>query len=256
MLFIGRESNSVDLGGNGILVDPFDNSGIPQQKRISAVDSVIATIRDMLIARQLNSGDRLPNEIELTKKLSTSRGSIREAMKILSAYGIIEIKRGNGTFISHSMNDRLFDHLVFQMILTDADKKMLTELRELIEIGIVKIVLANATEADLALVRAAHSRMTERVNESETDPKTMTDLDLEFHLAIGRAARNELISKVYEVTLDLFKPSIEATHRLPDNSRNALRHHQDILSGLEARDRPRTEAAVKDSITQWANLSK
>jgi DNA-binding FadR family transcriptional regulator len=222
---------------------------------MSAVDSVIATIRDLLITKRLRRGDRLPNEIELTKKLSTSRGSIREAMKILSAYGIIEIKRGNGTFISHSMNDRLFDHLVFQMILSDTDRKMLTELRELIEIGIVKIVLTNATGEDLDVIRQAYSRMSDYVNAGGTDPKVMTDLDCAFHLAIGKAARNELIRKVYEVTLDLFTPSIEKTHHQPDNSRRALRHHENILSGLEARDQAKTEAAVKESITQWAILS-
>ena len=225
------------------------------QQRKSAVDTIIETIRDLLLTKQLKRGDRLPNEIELTKKLSTSRGSVREAMKILSAYGIIEIKRGNGTFISHSMNNRLFDHLVFQMILSDVDKKMLTELRELIELGIVKIVIANATDEDLRLIQAAHSRMADSVNRADVDPKSMTDLDLGFHLAIGRAARNELIRKVYEVTLDLFSPSIEKTHMRPDNSRNALRNHEAILAGLVARDQPRTEAAVRESITQWAILS-
>ena len=93
------------------------------QQRKSAVDSVIETIRNLLLTKQLKRGDRLPNEIELTKKLSTSRGSIREAMKILSSFGIVEIKRGDGTYISHSTSNRLFDHLVFQMILSDTDKK-------------------------------------------------------------------------------------------------------------------------------------
>jgi len=237
------------------LADPFDGESIRPQQRMSAVESIIATVRDLLLSRQLKRGDRLPNEIELTKKLSTSRGSVREAMKILSAYGIIEIKRGDGTYISESMSNRLFDHLVFQMILSDTDKKKLTELRELIELGIVKIVIANATNEDIGMVRDAHARMADSVNRAETDPKAMTTLDLGFHLAIGKAARNELIRKVYEVTLDLFAPSIEETHRRPDNSRNALRHHQNILSGLEARDQARTEAAVKDSITQWAILS-
>jgi GntR family transcriptional repressor for pyruvate dehydrogenase complex len=235
--------------------EPVAGEIFKSQARKSAVDSVIATVRDLLLSRQLKRGDRLPNEIELTKKLSTSRGSIREAMKILSAYGIIEIKRGDGTYISQSMSNRLFDHLVFQMILSDTDKKKLIELRELIELGIVKIVIANATDEDLSIIRLAHAQMAESVNRAETDPKAMTALDLGFHLAIGKASRNELIRKVYEVTLDLFAPSIEETHRRPDNSRNALRHHQNVLSGLEARDQARTEAAVKESITQWVMLS-
>jgi len=97
--------------------------------------------------------------------------------------------------------------------------------------------------------------MEQSVERNLSDPKVYTELDLAFHLAVGRATKNELIRKVYEVTLDLFAPSIEETHRRPDNSRNALRHHQNILEGLEARDRDRAEAAVRDSIVQWATLS-
>ena len=153
------------------------------------------------------------------------------------------------------MSNRLFDHLVFQLILSDADKKMLTELREMTEIGIIKLVVANATDEDIARIREEHARMAESVDKGVSDAKALTELDLRFHLAVGRATKNELIRKVYEVTLDLFAPSIEETHRRPDNSRNALRHHTNILAGLEARDRDRAESAVRESITQWAILS-
>jgi GntR family transcriptional repressor for pyruvate dehydrogenase complex len=237
------------------MAEPVDGEIFKSQQRKSAVETVIETVRDLLLTRQLKRGDRLPNEMELTKKLSTSRGSIREAMKILSSFGIVEIKRGDGTYISHSMSNRLFDHLVFQLILSDADKKMLTELREMTEIGIIKLVVANATDEDIARIREEHARMAESVDKGVSDAKALTQLDLRFHLAVGRATKNELIRKVYEVTLDLFAPSIEETHRRPDNSRNALRHHTNILAGLEARDRDRAESAVRESITQWAILS-
>ena len=233
------------------MAGPFDGELIQARQRGSAVDSVIATIRDLLITKQLKRGDRLPNEIELTQKLNTSRGTIREAMKILSAFGIIEIKRGRGTFMSHSTSNRLFDHLVFQMILSDTDKKKLAELRELIEIGIIKIVIANATDEDIALIRQECDRMAESMRTLDAGPEAMTDLDVRFHLAVAKATRNELIRKVYEFTLDLFTPSIQETHRRPNNSRIALAHHQKILAGIEARDRARAEAAVEESLEQW-----
>ncbi len=237
------------------MAEPVNGEIFKAHQRKSAVDSVIETVRDLLLTKQLKRGDRLPNEMELTKKLSTSRGSIREAMKILSSFGIVEIKRGDGTYISHSMSDRLFDHLVFQMLLSDADKRMLTELREMLEIGVIKLVVANATEEDIDGIRKEHRKMEESVERGVLDAKTLTEMDLQFHRAIGRATRNELIRKVYDVTLDLFAPSIEETHRRPDNSRNAGRYHAAILAGLEARDRDSAEAAVRSSIAQWAFLS-
>ena len=237
------------------MTEPVDGEIFKAGQRKSAVDSVIETVRDLLLTKQLKRGDRLPNEMELTKKLSTSRGSIREAMKILSSFGIVEIKRGNGTYIAQSMSNRLFDHLVFQMILSDTDKKKLMELRELIEVGIIKIVIANARDEDIAAVREEYSRMAERVEAQESDPAVLTELDLRFHRAVGMATKNELIRKVYDFTLDLFAPSIQKTHEKPDKGRNALDHHRKILAGIEARDRERAEAAVEDSIQQWVILS-
>jgi GntR family transcriptional regulator, transcriptional repressor for pyruvate dehydrogenase complex len=237
------------------MTEPVDGELFKAEHRKSAVDSVIETVRDLLLTKQLKRGDRLPNEIELTKKLSTSRGSIREAMKILSSFGIVEIKRGDGTYISHSMSNRLFDHLVFQMILSDTDKKKLMELRELIEVGIIKIVIDNAQEEDIAAIREEYARMAERVEAHESDSAVLTELDLRFHRAIGMATKNELIRKVYDFTLDLFAPSIRQTHERPDKGRNALDHHRNILLGIEARDRERAEAAVTASIEQWVILS-
>jgi DNA-binding GntR family transcriptional regulator len=51
------------------------------------------------------------------------------------------------------------------------------------------------------------------------------------------------------------KGSTNHPHKRPDNRRNALTHHENILSGLAARDRERAEAAVQESVKQWAILS-
>ena len=107
----------------------------------------------------------------------------------------MEIKRGDGTYISHSMSNRLFDHLVFQMILSDTDKKKLMELRELIEVGIIKIVIANAQEEDIATIKEEYSRMAERVEAQESDPDVLTEMDLRFHRAIGKPRRTSSSAK-------------------------------------------------------------
>src|SRR6056297_1598946 len=86
-------------------------------KRESAVDLVINTIKKLIINKKLQPGDRLPSEMELANSFDVSRGSIREAMKILSAFGIVEIKRGDGTYISDSFNKDIFDPLLFRLIL-------------------------------------------------------------------------------------------------------------------------------------------
>jgi DNA-binding FadR family transcriptional regulator len=234
---------------------PFDSLSVPPAERRSAVETVIDTIERLILTKRLRPGDRLPSEFELTRTLATSRGSIREAIKILSSFGVLEIRRGDGTFVSESLSRRLFDHLVFQMILSDPDKRMLKELRELIEIGIIQLVLANAVDDDLRAIQDEVDRMAAKAAERDADPKALTELDLAFHRAIGRATKNELIQRIYGFTLDLFAHSIEETHRNKRKGLNALRCHKRILAGLLARDEASAKAAVRESIEQWAILS-
>lgn len=235
----------------GFVSDSVDSTLFKAARRQSRVELVISTFERLLIEKRLKPGDKIPNEFELTKSLSTSRGSVREAMKILASFGIVEIKPGDGTYVSRSMSKHLFDRLVFQMILSDADKRQLMELRELIEVGLVKILIANATDGDLAEIERRHLSMVEQVENRESDPKALTELDLAFHSAIGRAARNQLVQRIYEFTLDLFAPSMEETHKQPDRGTNALRVHQKILDALKARDQEQAVAAVEESIEQW-----
>ncbi len=234
---------------------PFDSVAIGPVERRSAVETVIDTIENLILTKRLRPGDRIPSEVELTRTLATSRGSIREAIKILSSFGVLEIRRGDGTYVSESPSRRLFDHLVFQMILSDPDKRMLKELRELIEIGIIKLVLANAATEDIAAIERELERMAAKVAEREWDPHTLTQLDLAFHRAVGKATKNELIQRIYDFTLDLFAPSIEQTHRNERKGLNALKSHRKIMKGLQARDEAATVAAVRESIEQWAILS-
>jgi GntR family transcriptional repressor for pyruvate dehydrogenase complex len=237
-------------------VSPFDAILADRPQRKSAVKAVVDTIERLIITRQLRPGDRLPSETELTKSLATSRGTIREAIKILASFGIVEIRRGDGTYVARSMSRHLFDHLVFQMILSDLDRKKLMELREVIELGIVKLVIANASEDDLGLVEAEYRRMAAQVAEKEVDAAALTELDLAFHRALGRATQNELIQRVYDFTLELFAPSIEETHKHKRKGQNALRLHKAILDGLQARDARRAEEAVRESIAQWELYSQ
>ncbi|MGB4438130.1 MAG: GntR family transcriptional regulator, partial [Sedimentibacter sp.] len=119
---------------NAELVDIFKI-----EKREVATDIVVKTIKRLLITKKLVPGDKLPSETELSQMLNVSRGSIREAMKTLSAYGIVKIKRGDGTYIADTTDGILFDPLLFRLIISQGDVNELKELREMIELGIIKL---------------------------------------------------------------------------------------------------------------------
>jgi GntR family transcriptional repressor for pyruvate dehydrogenase complex len=221
--------------------------------RKSTVDTVIDRIKQLLITQQLKPGDRLPNEMELTKRLSASRGSIREAMKVLSSFGILEIRRGDGTYVSDSTGQKVFDHLLFQVLLSKVDKQHLIELRALLELGMARIIVSEAGPADLENIRASHERMRAVMDGATLDPDALTEADIDFHKAFAAATGNVLLERIYDFTLELFQPSIRRTHERED--RNAFTLHEDIIEGLEKRDLAATIGAINRSLDRWNALS-
>ncbi len=232
------------------IVDP-DLFRTPVRK--STVDTVIDRIKDLLISQKLKPGDRLPNEMELTKSLSASRGSIREAMKVLSSFGVLEIRRGDGTYVSDSTGQKVFDHLLFQVLLTRIDKSQLLQLRRLLELGIAQIIIKSASDDQIGRIRKVHEQMGRSLARDEKDPEILTELDLDFHRAFAEATGNVLIERIYGFTLELFEPSIRKTHE--NETRLAYTLHTNILESLAARDEEKASEAILRSIEQWNALS-
>ena len=74
-------------------------------ERVSAPMQVMRAIRDAIRRGELKEGDKLPPENELAKQLKVGRSSFREGMRLLSAYGVVEIRQGEGTFIINKACD-------------------------------------------------------------------------------------------------------------------------------------------------------
>ena len=104
------------------------NELFKKDKRESAVDIVVNNIKQLLIERKLKPGDRLPSELEISEGMGVSRGSVREAMKILTAFGLVDIRVGNGTYICDTPGTKLMDSLLFSFFIANPDTKNLYEL--------------------------------------------------------------------------------------------------------------------------------
>lgn len=220
----------------------------------TAVEIIIESIKTLLITKQVRPGDRLPTENELAESLQISRGSVREAMKILSSFGIVTIRRGDGTYVSENMSGGLIDPLLFQLILTDFDKNKLLELRELMEIGMMKIVVEKGTDEAIKKIREAHLKMANAVDSGKASSRELAQMDSDFHSAIVAATDNPLIRKIYGFVMEMFLPSLETSVSRGDHGKFSVQLHENILKELEKRDIDKTVSAVKLSIEQWFNL--
>lgn len=232
-----------------------ENKGLfSEHKRETAVDFVINNIKNLLIMKKLIPGDRLPSESELCKSMAVSRSSLREAMKILSAFGIIEIKRGDGTYIAQADNRVKFDPFLFSLIQSQPDIKELAQLRGLIEHAVVKLIIENAEAEDIESIRKAHFEMERVITQEVFTPQVISYYEANFHSALGCATRNKLVERIYNFIMELFDPSIKSTHENEKTGLSVLRIHKNILDSLIEKDLEKAYEAIEKSIVEWQKL--
>lgn len=223
-------------------------------KRESAVDIVVNSIKQLLVNRRLKPGDKLPSELEISEGLGVSRGSVREAMKILSAFGLIDIRVGNGTFVCESPGNGLMDSLLFSFFATNPDIDSLYEFRQLFETDVLELILKHYDE-NLTERKAIRQNLMalKKLMEEGASREKLNENDLEFHRLLGMAAHNPLAERVYNFIIDFMKASITATHK-NQTGEFVYEVHKGIVDLIEARDASRIDEAIKASVDTWSFL--
>src|SRR5699024_9341979 len=148
-------------------------------KRLS--DSIAEDILAMItIEKKFQPGDQLPNEIDLSSELNVSRTTLREAIRILVTNGILEIKRGRGTFVKKDIDKRhnmqKFNDLSNAII----DAKDLYEIRLIFEPEAAYYATKRASDTELNRILNYGKQIEQKINEK----KDRTDVEQKFHRAI------------------------------------------------------------------------
>ncbi len=235
--------------------EPDLSAFLASKPTASSVDFVVNSIKDLLLGKKVLPGDRLPPETELCRLLSVSRGSVREAMKILSALGIVEVKRGDGTYISTGSGEVMFDPLLFSLIVSQPEFGELKELRLILEKNVVRLAILNATEDDLLQLRECVEKTQSLKDKAEKKYDELLALDLEFHAILGRAGKNRPLETIYRFVMQYFRPFIAQSLTKHSNfSRESTDAHQKILAAVEQRDVLAAEKAVEESTEVWEFL--
>lgn len=221
----------------------------------SAVDTVINRIKQLLLENKLKLGDKLPSEKEISEGLRVSRGSVREAMKILAALGIVEIKAGNGTYIVDKPKDTLLDPLLFNFLLMSPNLSELTEFRKLFEGIVIHSIISHfdENEKERSLLKDNVEEL-KRLQKLDSSPNVLADNDLEFHRLLGDASCNSLIRKIYAFVMGFFKNSILNTHINQESGSVSLKAHTDILKAIENKDKGMIKDAIDISVDYWKDL--
>jgi GntR family transcriptional repressor for pyruvate dehydrogenase complex len=218
--------------------------GVPLGKD-SIVSVVLTRIKEALLRKTLKPGDYLPSETELTRTFGVSKSSVREAVKMLQAMGVVEVRRGQGTLVRTQPGAGYISPMIFQLLMESGYPDDLVELRLMFEPAYTVMAMRRATDEDLARIGKA----LERLEASVRSRTQVAEDDLAFHLAILRATGNRLVVRIGETIFQLFEPSISISmQHIPER---AVQDHRRIYEALCARDEARLREAVLQSYGGW-----
>ena len=203
-------------------------------------ESAIEQIMDLVKRSELKPGDKLPPERKLAEKLSISRGSLREAFRVLESKGLIKSKPGGGRYIREiRKNGNNTENIILS--LEKSSILELLEAREIFEVKIVKLAAQRATVEDIKSIEKALNKMNE---EEELKDDKKTESDTEFHLAIAGASHNFVFVNIIKLHLDLLRDTREKTQQIPGRREERWREHQAILQAIKEHDSKKAGEAM------------
>ncbi len=221
----------------------------------SVVTKITEQITNAIIAGELKPGDRLPPETELCQSMGVGRNSIREAVKILEAYGIVYIKRAEGTFVSDSYSQNMLDPMIYGVILQERNWEQIIGFRKVIDYGILYLGCRTFGKQQLDEVKGSLDSFEKIIHKKDCSTEEIIKADNEFHKSIVKAVKNELLVSIADYIERFTLPSrLETTKEML--KRNDIEHmmvlHQQIYDVLEKRNIELIEQTVEKHYELWA----
>lgn len=226
-------------------------------RRVRTHEQVLSQIESKILDGQLRPGERLPSERDLVEALGVSRTSVREALRMLEALGIIDSHTGSGrgagsTVTGHS-TAALGNLLRLHMALTQIGLADLVETRCQLERNAASGAASHATADDIGHLRS----LIENMRADGVQEEQFNELDTEFHVSIARSSRNALAADLMQALRDAVKSEMTAAFdRLPNwhtAANNLIEEHERIVEAIERGDNSRAGELVHEHITTFYN---
>ena len=200
--------------------------------RSSAVDLAIGQIRSLIRERSLMVGDGLPSEVDLAEMCGASRNTIREAVRTLKAYGLVESRQKVGTVLIDNRRAAMTDLLSTAMDVSADTFRDIQGFRRLTEMNLGETVVGR-----LGAVSLERMALANRAMEATDNPIEAAKLDFRFHMLLVESAGNRTLAEIY----GMLEPVICRLMEVGKSQRSALHaaaaEHDNILLALRAGDR-------------------
>ncbi|SDH77066.1 FadR/GntR family transcriptional regulator [Pseudomonas panipatensis] len=195
----------------------------------SLVDIALEQIRLRIDSGAWSLGQRLPPEPELAEILGMSRNTVREAVRVLTFSGVLEVRQGDGTYVRACA-----DPLDTMLALARGSIEQALEARAVIEVEAARLAALRRSDADIVELRQALE-----ASESLYGSPRLDDYiahDLAFHQRVVDSAHNPLLSELYRYFSRVIRAGLERTISEPGRPQPAFELHRQLLAAIERGD--------------------
>lgn len=209
---------------------------------------IVDQIKQLITDGSLKPGDRLPNERDFCQQLGVSRVTVREALRVLEATGLIQVRLGahGGSFLTSPSLEVVGENFAHLLTLSSITASAATEARQIFELGILPLVIERATPEDIAALR-------DLVVAAKADGAHSMDMSAAFHVRLSACTHNPAI----EALMHSFHGPLISSLRMaktvaPDMGVKGVEEHSAIIDAIEAGDLTRARAILTQHLERTA----
>jgi GntR family transcriptional repressor for pyruvate dehydrogenase complex len=214
-------------------------------------EAIVQQIRGLIRSEQLRPGDRLPSERDLGERMGVSRVTVREAMRVLEAGGLIEIRVGarGGAIVTSPSSTKIGTGLADLISLSPLTAAEVTEARQVFELGIIPLVIARATAEDIAELREMVATHQAALKSGEY---TM-QMSAAFHVRVAACTHNAAIETlVHSFHGPLLMSLREAQVAAPLMGVRGTNEHRDFVEAVARMDVEKAEEIMRAHLDRTA----
>ncbi|MGA2003112.1 MAG: FadR/GntR family transcriptional regulator [Terriglobales bacterium] len=209
--------------------------------RATLSELVAKEIAGKITAGEWKPGSKLPSEAELCRAFGVGRSCLREALTSLSFIGLVRARAGEGSFVADQPSVYLTNSWLNRGLLTtERELNEFAEARLVLETEMAALCASRSTETELKNLEG----IVEQMNDSIDDARKFRDLDLAFHLAMGAAARNDVLNDLLTSVRERMSELIEKSLLLRQGMKQAASQHARILEAFRSRNPEKARSAM------------
>ncbi|PKQ27105.1 MAG: GntR family transcriptional regulator [Actinobacteria bacterium HGW-Actinobacteria-4] len=208
---------------------------------MALTDGAILKIKEMILSGELKPGDRLPREADLAETLGLSRNSLREAVKALTLINILDVRQGDGTYVTSLDPNLLLDALTFVVDFHRDDSVLeFLQVRRIMEPASASLAAQRVTPEELESMQRSLD-----ASQLESTPEELLAIDMDFHRQVAAASGNTVLASLIEgLSAPTNRARIWRGRTQSDAHVRTSREHQAIHDALAAHDPELAHAAM------------